>query len=273
MKKIIFVVAAVSLVFVSANAKDKKQKKSKDSTPVVAPAPVFADKVDSMSYALGMNVGIDFAKNIKNIPGGKSNIDLIIKGFSTAMKGDSTLMTAEFANEYFRNYISDAQASEVNAKKLEGQQFLAENMTKEGVKTTASGLQYQVLVSAEGPKPKATDSVKVNYEGFLLDGTKFDSSIDRGEPIVFPLNQVIPGWTEGVQLMSVGSKYKFFVPYNLAYGEKGAGGVIPPYATLIFEVQLLDIKPYVEPKAEEAPKVVAPKSKAASTKPAAKKTK
>ena len=153
---------------------------------------------------------------------------------------------------------------ELEAKKGAGEKFLAENKTKEGVNTTASGLQYQVLVPAEGPKPKATDSVEVHYQGFLLDGTKFDSSVDRGEPITFPLNQVIPGWTEGVQLMSVGSKYKFFVPYTLGYGDQGTpnGGPIPGYATLIFEVQLLKIKPVVEvaPAAPALKPAVAPKS-------------
>lgn len=240
MKKTIVLLTAVSLIFATADAKAKKPKNQKEQAPVT----VLANAVDSMSYALGLNVGADFGRNIKGIPGGKSNIDLLIKGFSTAMKGDSALMTPEFATEYFKNFIEKAQLKDVEVKKADGEKFLNENKTKEGVKTTESGLQYQVLVPAEGVKPQATDSVKVHYQGFLLDGTKFDSSVDRGEPIVFPLNQVIPGWTEGVQLMSVGSKYKFFVPYQLGYGEKGAGnGAIPGFATLIFEVELLEIKP------------------------------
>ncbi len=262
MKKTVLVLGAICFVFTSAVAKDKKKKADMPVADVCKQ--VFFNQVDSMSYALGMNVGADFAKNIKNIPGGASNVDLLIKGFSTAMKGDSTLMTKEFATEYFRNNISAAQAKEKKKKKGAGEKFLAENKTKEGVNTTASGLQYQVLVPAEGPKPKATDSVEVHYQGFLLDGTKFDSSVDRGEPITFPLNQVIPGWTEGVQLMSVGSKYKFFVPYTLGYGEQGTpnGGPIPGYATLIFEVQLLKIKPVVEvaPAAPALKPAVAPKS-------------
>ncbi len=260
MKKTVLILTAAALVLASADAKDKKKK---DVAPV-APVNVLTNSVDSMSYALGMNVGADFAKNLKGIPGGKSNIDLLIKGFATAMKGDSTLMKPEVATEFFRNYITKAQSEEQNKKKLEGQQFLAENMTKEGVKTTASGLQYQVLTPAEGPKPKAVDSVKVHYTGYLIDGKKFDSSVDRGEPITFPLNQVIPGWTEGVQLMSVGSKYKFFVPYNLGYGEQGAGnGAIPGFATLIFEVELLDIKPFKEaPAVEEKAPAAAPVKKA-----------
>ena len=126
--------------------------------------------------------------------------------------------------------------------KEEGEKFLAENAKREGVKTTASGLQYEVLEATLGQKPKATDTVKVHYEGTLIDGTVFDSSYKRGESISFPLNGVIKGWTEGLQLMSIGSKYKFFIPYQLAYGERGAGGSIPPYATLIFTVELLGIE-------------------------------
>lgn len=126
--------------------------------------------------------------------------------------------------------------------KEEGEKFLVENAKREGVKVTASGLQYEVLEATIGQKPKATDSVRVHYEGTLIDGTVFDSSYKRGESIAFPLNGVIKGWTEGLQLMSVGSKYKFFIPYQLAYGEHGAGASIPPYAALIFTVELLGIE-------------------------------
>ena len=126
--------------------------------------------------------------------------------------------------------------------KAEGEKFLAENAKREGVKTTASGLQYEVLEATIGQKPKATDTVRVHYEGTLIDGTVFDSSYKRGESISFPLNGVIKGWTEGLQLMPVGSKYKLFIPYQLAYGEHGAGASIPPYAALIFTVELLGIE-------------------------------
>ncbi|MDD2798620.1 MAG: FKBP-type peptidyl-prolyl cis-trans isomerase [Bacteroidales bacterium] len=270
MKRNLLIIAAFSMIFASVDAKSKK--------PVVAPAPpapVFANGVDSMSYALGLNVGADFGKNITKIPGGKSNIDLIIKGFATAMKGDSALMTAAFANEFFRSYITKAQAVETDAKREAGVKFLTENKTKPGVITTESGLQYEIIKAAEGPKPKETDSVKVHYQGFLLDGTKFDSSVDRGEPITFPLNGVIKGWTEGVQLMSVGAKYKFYVPYTLGYGEQGTpnGGPIPGFATLIFEVELLGISPVVEPVAPKAV-VAAPKTtKKATTTKSTKKSK
>jgi len=266
MKKTVLFLAAISLVFASAEAKSKKPEK----TIVQAPVNVLVNDVDSMSYALGLNVGTDFSKNLKGIPGGKSNIDLLIKGFTTAMKGDSAIMKPEVAMEFFKGYIAKASAKDAELKKSVGEKFLAENKTKDSVKTTASGLQYKVLIAKDGPKPQATDSVKVHYQGFLIDGTKFDSSVDRGEPITFPLNQVIPGWTEGVQLMSVGSKYKFYVPYALGYGEKGAGnGAIPGFSTLIFEVQLLDIKklketaPSVEAKPSVAPKVVRKSAKRA----------
>jgi FKBP-type peptidyl-prolyl cis-trans isomerase len=273
MKKTILILAAVSFVFASSDAQLFKSKAKKTVEPVVvAPVNILTNDVDSMSYALGLNVGNDFAKNLKGIPGGKSNIDLLIKGFSTAMKGDSALIKPEAATEFFKNYISKAQAKDTEIKKAAGEKFLAENKSKEGVKTTASGLQYLVLVAKDGAKPNATDTVKVHYTGTLVDGTKFDSSVDRGEPISFPLNQVIPGWTEGVQLMSVGSKYKFFIPYTLGYGEKGAGnGAIPGFSTLIFEVELLDVKPFkeapkVEVKSVETPKAVKSTKKKSSKK-------
>lgn len=125
--------------------------------------------------------------------------------------------------------------------KAEGEKYLADNAGKEGVVTLPSGLQYKVLKEGNGNKPKATDKVKCHYEGFLIDGTVFDSSIQRGEPAVFPLNQVIAGWTEGLQLMQEGAKYRFFIPYQLGYGERGAGASIPPFATLVFDVELIEV--------------------------------
>ena len=150
--------------------------------------------------------------------------------------GEKELNYEEFKAgiEYVMNLSTKAKA--------EGEQFLAENAKRAGVKTTASGLQYEVLEATLGQKPKATDTVKVHYEGTLIDGTVFDSSYKRGEAISFPLSGVIKGWTEGLQLMSVGSKFKFFIPYQLAYGERGAGASIPPYAALIFTVELLGIQ-------------------------------
>lgn len=237
MKKTILLLAACCLIMIPAEAK-KKNKKTVEEVPAF----VLPGAIDSMSYALGVNIGSEILKSFENIPGGEYNVGTFLKGFETALKKDSALMTQEFAQEFFQNYMMAAYEKETQAKKAEGEKFLEENRKKEGVRETESGLQYIIEKDAEGPKPASTDVVKVNYEGFLLNGTKFDSSLDRGEPIEFPLNQVIPGWTEGVQLMSVGAKYKFFIPYQLAYGERGAGQAIPPYSTLIFEVELLEIK-------------------------------
>lgn len=169
------------------------------------------------------------------------DIDYLIAGLKAQIEGTTLLNMAEtdaILNTFF-DALQKVQFEE-NIKK--GEEFLAENAKREGVYTTASGLQYEILVEGNGPKPSATSTVKTHYEGTLLDGTVFDSSYQRGEPISFPLNGVIPAWTEGLQLMSVGSKYKLYVPYNLGYGERGAGQQIGPYETLIFVVELIDIE-------------------------------
>ena len=138
-------------------------------------------------------------------------------------------------------FMEAKAAAQREAASKEGREFLEKNKEKDGVTTTASGLQYEVITMGDGEKPSATDRVKTHYHGTLIDGTVFDSSVERGEPISFGLNQVIKGWTEGLQLMPIGSKFRFFIPYNLAYGERGQGS-IPPFATLIFEVELIDIE-------------------------------
>lgn len=245
MKQFLMLLLAVTMV-VGAGAKEKKpkrDKKSKQTVEIVAPVNIITNDVDSMSYALGVNVGTDLAKNLKTLPGGVYNMDLFLEAFMTAIKGDSTLMTSEASQGFLQTYFAAAQEKLSADKKAEGTKFFTENAKNPAIQSTASGLQYIVLREADGLKPVATDNVKVHYEGTLLDGTKFDSSYDRTEPIDFTLNQVIPGWTEGIQLMSVGSKYKFYIPYQLGYGEQGAGGVIPPFATLIFTVELLGINP------------------------------
>jgi FKBP-type peptidyl-prolyl cis-trans isomerase FkpA len=242
MKKIVLLTLALTLV-VAAGAKEKKSKKQKksDVIEVLVQAPVLTNAIDTMSYALGVNIGTDLTNNLKTLPGGVYNKELFLRAFNDVMKGDSVFMNNEGAQSFLQTFFTAAQERVANEKRSEGEKFLTENMKNPAVQVTESGLQYIVITRGTGPKPAETDKVKVHYEGTLVDGTKFDSSYDRGEPIEFPLNQVIKGWTEGVQLMTVGSKYKFFVPYQLGYGDQGAGGVIPPFATLIFTVELLDI--------------------------------
>ena len=199
--------------------------------------------IDSASYAIGISTGAGYKENLKTLPGGEANVDDLIAGFIQAIKGDSSAMkmNPQQAQQYLQTYFVEAQAREAKKTKEEGDKFLAENKTKEGVITTESGLQYKVEKEGTGAKPTATDKVKVHYTGTLLDGTKFDSSVDRGEPAEFGVGQVIKGWTEGLQIMPVGSKYIFWIPAELAYGERGAGQDIKPNSTLKFEIELLDI--------------------------------
>ena len=199
--------------------------------------------VDSASYAIGINTGANYRTNLKTLPGGEANIDDLIAGFIQAIKGDSAAMkmTPETAQQYLQTYFVEASAKEAAQNKEAGEKFLAENKTKEGVITTESGLQYKVEKEGTGEKPTAADRVKVHYTGTLLDGTKFDSSVDRGEPAEFGVSQVIRGWTEGLQIMPAGSKYIFWIPSDLAYGERGAGQDIKPNSVLKVEVELLEV--------------------------------
>ena len=199
--------------------------------------------VDSASYAIGINTGANYRTNLKTLPGGEANIDDLIAGFIQAIKGDSAAMkmTPETAQQYLQTYFVEASAKEAAQNKEAGEKFLAENKTKEGVITTESGLQYKVEKEGTGEKPTAADRVKVHYTGTLLDGTKFDSSVDRGEPAEFGVSQVIRGWTEGLQIMPAGSKYIFWIPSELAYGERGAGQDIKPNSVLKVEVELLEV--------------------------------
>ena len=194
--------------------------------------------MDKVSYALGLSLGQNMASSgVKTI-----EYDDLVAGMKAIMNKEKPAISFDEAQEVLNTFFAELEAKVAGKAKEEGEAFLAENAKREGVIVTGSGLQYEVLTAAEGKKPKATDKVKVHYEGTLIDGTVFDSSYRRGEAISFGLNQVIKGWTEGVQLMSVGAKYKFFIPYNLAYGERGAGAQIPPYAALIFTVELLGIE-------------------------------
>ena len=168
-------------------------------------------------------------------------MDILINAFEKQLKGDSAQMDAAKANAMIQKFFEKVSTKEAAKNAEEGKTFLEQNKTKEGVITTASGLQYEILKAGEGPKPTADQSVKCHYHGTLIDGKVFDSSVDRGEPATFNVSQVIPGWTEALQLMPVGSKWKLYIPGELAYGERGAGKDIGPNTTLIFEVELLEI--------------------------------
>ena len=200
--------------------------------------------MDKVSYALGIGIGHQLA----NMGGSELNIDDFAQAVKDVLQGNALKVKSSEAQQIVQEFFA-AQEQKINKQRQEagkmakeaGEKYLAENAKKEGIITLPSGLQYQVLKEGNGKKPSAKDSVKCHYEGFLIDGTVFDSSVQRGEPAVFGLQQVIAGWTEGLQLMQEGAKYRFFIPYRLAYGEGGAGGSIPPYAALIFDVELIEV--------------------------------
>lgn len=194
--------------------------------------------MDKISYALGLSMG----QNLMSSGVESLNYQDLAAGIEDVLTKQQPKISYQEAQQVLNQFFQELEAKVAGAAKEDGEKFLAENAKREGVKVTASGLQYEILEPSLGQKPKATDTVRVHYEGTLIDGTVFDSSYRRGESITFPLNGVIAGWTEGLQLMSIGSKYKFFIPYNLAYGERGAGQSIPPYAALIFTVELLGIE-------------------------------
>ena len=194
-------------------------------------------EMEKVSYSLGVNV----AKSVQ--AQGLESIDApaIAKAFKDVFEGNDLDISEEEANLVLQDYFTKINNKPQEANIGTGMKFLEENAKKEGVVTTASGLQYTVITKGDGEQPKETDNVTVHYHGTQLDGTVFDSSVERGQPASFPVNGVIPGWVEALQLMNVGSKYKLFIPSNLAYGERGAGGAIGPNATLIFEVELISI--------------------------------
>ena len=197
---------------------------------------VLANEIDSVSYSLGVNIGENIKTQFEDI-----KIDNFLSGMQEVIDGVEPKINNDQALMVIQNYFTKKQSAKSEVKIEEGRKFLEENSKKEGVITLASGLQYEIINDGSGEKPKLEDNVTTHYHGTLLDGTVFDSSVDRGEPASFPVGGVIKGWTEALQLMSVGSKWKLYVPYDLAYGERGAGPQIGPYSTLIFEVELLNI--------------------------------
>ncbi|MFY9826560.1 MAG: FKBP-type peptidyl-prolyl cis-trans isomerase [Thermoanaerobaculia bacterium] len=281
MKKFLTLSAAL-LVAAAGAAHGQSGKPAQKPAPATAqPAPAAQPSAapsgkpeslqDKASYTIGLNLGKSLKTN--DI---QANVDLIVKGLRDGLGGSPALLTDEEMQSTMQTLQQQVTAQQEakrkalgDKNKAEGEAYLAKNKERPGVKTTASGLQYEVLTEGTGPMPKPTDSVTVNYKGTLMDGSVFDSSYDRKEPVTFVLNQVIPGWTEGVQLMKVGSKYKFYIPSALGYGERGAGNTIGPNSPLIFEVELLSIAPPAATAPAAAPGGEAQKP-AAATKPAAK---
>ncbi len=235
-KQLITIALLMSIIVFSACKTQKQMTETKQKVELNT-------KQDTFSYVLGLDIANFFSQNDFEL-----NMDAFFQGFSDKYKGDSTLFNDEEAKQLMMEFQKELQAlqegkaqEDSKENKEAGEAFLAENKTKDGVEVTASGLQYKSLVEGSGEKPNGTDKVKVHYEGKLINGTIFDSSYQRGEPITFGLNQVIPGWTEGLQLMSVGSTYELYIPSNLGYGDKAAGQ-IPPGSFLIFKVELLGIE-------------------------------
>lgn len=225
------VISGLFLIFLSGCSLFKKT--TEEEVPMA-----FTTKTDSISYSLGMSI----ANNLQQQGLDTVNTDMLNEAFQAVFQGDSTRITMDEANANIQQYFQELKKKQAEEAAEEGRKFLEENAQREEVTTTASGLQYEVLQQGAGPQPDANDKVTVHYKGTLIDGTVFDSSYDRGQPATFGLGQVIRGWTEGLQLMNEGSKYKLYIPYELGYGARGAGGQIPAYATLIFEVELLSVE-------------------------------
>jgi FKBP-type peptidyl-prolyl cis-trans isomerase len=262
MKKLVTLSAAVLVAVAgAAHGQQSGQPVQKPAAPAAQPAPAAPSTAapggkteslqDKASYIIGLNLGKSLKTN--DI---EANTELILKGLRDGLSGAKPLYTDEEMQATMQSFQQQVMAQQETKRKalgeknkVEGEAFLAKNKARPGVKTTASGLQYEVVTEGTGPTPKATDTVTVNYKGTLMDGTVFDSSYDHKEPATFVLNQVIPGWTEGVQLMKVGSKYKFYIPSALGWGERGNGSVIGPNAPVVFEVELVSIAPPAAPAA------------------------
>ncbi len=232
---VLFVISVLLLVMLLRERSDKISEVRSILSDVKKPV----TEAERISYAYGVVA----YRQLKEM-GHPFSVDYFMAGLKTTAMGEESLMSDQEVDETIKEAelaMVERQGAKIEkTNKEKGEAFLAENGKKQGIEITASGLQYEVIRPGDGPKPKSADKVTVHYHGTLIDGTVFDSSVERGEPASFVLNQVISGWTEGVALMSKGAKYKFFIPYNLAYGPKAAGGTIQPYSTLIFEVELLD---------------------------------
>jgi FKBP-type peptidyl-prolyl cis-trans isomerase FklB len=205
-----------------------------------ADQPKLKDLKDKVSYSIGLNIGSNFKKQDQEL-----NPDALLAGVKDALSDKKPALTEEQVRETMQEFgkqMQEKQKAIGEKNAADGAKFLAENKKKEGVKTTESGLQYKVIKEGTGPQPKNTDTVSVNYRGTLINGTEFDSSYKRGQPATFPVTGVIKGWTEALQMMKAGSKYQLFIPPELAYGERAVGGEIPANSTLLFDVELLEVK-------------------------------
>jgi FKBP-type peptidyl-prolyl cis-trans isomerase FklB len=235
--KQLFMLAILGGLSVTAvNAQNKKTKNSKMNTTETKNT-TAATSIDSVSYALGVNI----AQNLKTQGLENLNIEMLSKAFNDYMKGLPLMVSQENAESVLNQYFMKMQTEKAEKSKRIGEAFLAENKKKKDVVTLPSGLQYTIIKEGTGEIPKETDKVTTHYHGTLIDGTVFDSSVDRGQPASFPVNGVIKGWVEALQLMKTGSKWKLFIPSDLAYGERGAGAKIGPGSTLIFEIELISI--------------------------------
>jgi FKBP-type peptidyl-prolyl cis-trans isomerase FklB len=223
----IFLISGTAILgFASCQAQKKESNKNS-----------LSSQIDSVSYGIGLSIGQNLKKdNLNDI-----DADLIASGIKAVFKNDSSLMKPAQAQKTIQRFMQENAQKKGNSNLEKGKKFMDDNGKKEGVTTLPSGLQYQVIKTGTGSKPSSTDKVTVHYHGTLIDGKIFDSSVQRGQPAQFPVNQVIPGWTEALQLMPVGSKWKLWIPANLAYGERSPGGVIGPNETLVFDVELISI--------------------------------
>lgn len=238
--------SAMALPALAQTAHHTTAHKPAAHKPAATTSVALKTQQDSLSYAIGLSLANFYKQqNITNV-----NTALVIRAINDVNKGGKVAMDEQQANNCIVSYMQKGKAEKASAAKKQGQDFLAANKSKPGVVTTPSGMQYLVLKAGAGPKPALTDMVRVNYHGTLIDGRVFDSSVERGKPIELAVNGVIPGWTEALQMMPVGSKWRLFIPSNLAYGDQQAGPMIAPGSTLIFEVELLDIvKPETAPPA------------------------
>ena len=235
MKNILIIIGVVITTFAQAQA--KKPVAVKKAIITKQTAPVFKNSIDSFSYA----IGIEGASYYKSQGADKVNTEMVRKAFDDVFNNKPILLTSEICNMTVQKKLQEFMSSKSLVEKEKGQKFLAENKKRQGVIELPNGLQYEIIKAGTGEKPKATDTVKAHYVGTTIDGKEFDNSYKRGEPLEIPVSGVIQGWVQALQMMPVGSKWKLYIPSELGYGDRGAGGAIPGGATLIFDIELIEI--------------------------------